>query len=237
MREIDRMTGKLTFCLFSYRFQNGGDRLSKKTTGELKNKSIYDSIAVLPKVGPKRVEALNGLGIETVLDLLTHYPFRYEDLGIKKIEEIEDKEKVVLSGTVISDPVVSHFAPRRNRLSFRISTDNVVVPVTFFNQPYLKNKLQAGQEASVFGKWDGIKKSLNGIRILGSSDQDYESIYHTSKSIKQGTIVRLIKEALNQYAHLIPEYIPDYLKEKYRLVSHKEAIRMIHFPESEEESR
>ncbi|WP_277631336.1 ATP-dependent DNA helicase RecG [Atopococcus tabaci] len=211
--------------------------MEKKTATGLTNKSIYDPVSVLPKVGPKRVEALNGLGIETVLDLLTHYPFRYEDLGVKKIEEIEDKEKVVLSGTVLSDPVINHFAPRKNRLSFRIVSDNVVVPVTFFNQPYLKEKVQAGEETSIFGKWDGIRKSLNGIRIIGYSTQDYESVYHTSKHIKQGTIVRLIKEALKEYADLIPEYVPSYLKKRYQLVSHKEAVRMIHFPETEEESR
>lgn len=202
-----------------------------------KKTTIFSPVGQLPHVGEKRVEALNELGIETIYDLVRHYPFRYEDLGVKSIEEIEDKQKVVLSGKVLSDPVVSHYAPRRNRLSFRIVTENVVIPITFFNQPYLKNKVQAGEQAMVFGRWDGVRKSLNGIRILGSSDQDVASIYHSSKKIKQGTLERLIKSALKRHGDEIPEYIPDVLKEKYRLISHKDAIRMIHFPESAEESK
>ena len=89
------------------------------------NQSIQDPVSVLSGVGEKRVDALNDLGIYTIYDLLTHYPFRYEDLTVRAIDEIEDNEKVVLEGIALSDGVLSHFGRRKNRLTFRINCDHV----------------------------------------------------------------------------------------------------------------
>ena len=47
-------------------------------------KSLTDSVQVLAGVGPKRAQALQELGIQTIEDLITYYPFRYEDLAAKK---------------------------------------------------------------------------------------------------------------------------------------------------------
>lgn len=204
-------------------------------------KSIYDLVSVLPSVGQKRQEALNQLGIFTVLDLLSHFPFRYEDIKEKKLLEIEDQEKVTLKGNVVSEAIITRFGPKKNRLSFRLVIDHAVISITFFNQSYLKSKVVAGEELAVFGKWDAKRKSLTGIKILGtgSSDQnnDFDSIYKANKGIKQKTIFDLVKKAYQGYHELIPENIPNDLKEKYRLVSHKEAIYGMHFPTSQEQSK
>ncbi|MEG0553645.1 MAG: DNA helicase RecG, partial [Carnobacterium sp.] len=135
-------------------------------------KTIYDRVSVLPSVGQKRQEALNQLGIFTILDLLSHFPFRYEDIKEKNLLEIEDQEKVTLKGNVVSEAVVSRFGPKRNRLSFRLVVEHAVISITFFNQPYLKSKIVAGEELAVFGKWDAKRKSLTGIKIFGTGSSD-----------------------------------------------------------------
>ena len=58
-------------------------------------------------VGPKRAETLESLGIHTIYDLLTYYPFRYDDIQEKTLDEIQDQEKVVLKGAVLAEPVVN----------------------------------------------------------------------------------------------------------------------------------
>lgn len=201
------------------------------------SKSISDPVTVLSGVGPKRVDALRDLGIETIYNLLTYYPFRYEDLTVKAIDEIEDKEKVVLKGPLVSDPVLSHFGRGKNRLSFRLNVEHVIVPVTFFNQPYLKQQLAAGEETAIFGKWDAIKMQLSGIKVLSSSLSDEkenrEPVYHTSKHIKQATLIKLIRQAWQDYQELIPEIVPESIRKKYQTVSQRDAIRMMHFPEED----
>ncbi|WP_407370482.1 ATP-dependent DNA helicase RecG [Carnobacterium sp.] len=204
-------------------------------------KSIYDSVSVLPYVGEKRLEALHQLGIHTISDLISHYPIRYEDIQEKDLLEIEDQEKVTLKGNVVSEAVVSRFGPKKNRLSFRLIIEHAVITVTFFNQAYLKSKIVTGEEIAVFGKWDAKRKSLTGMKILGTksgSDQgDFESVYSANKHIKQSTILQLITEAFKLYQEYIPEVIPPELRTKYRLISHHDAVYAMHFPASEEQKK
>ncbi|WP_407391966.1 ATP-dependent DNA helicase RecG [Carnobacterium jeotgali] len=204
-------------------------------------KSIYDSVSVLPYVGEKRLEALHQLGIHTINDLLSHYPIRYEDIQERDLLEIEDQEKVTLKGNVVSEAVVSRFGPKKNRLSFRLIIEHAVISVTFFNQAYLKSKIVTGEEIAVFGKWDAKRKSLTGIKILGtrsdSEKGDFESVYSANKHIKQSTILQLITEAYNLYQDHIPEVVPPELRTKYRLIPHRDAIYAMHFPASEEQKK
>ncbi|MGP6138730.1 MULTISPECIES: ATP-dependent DNA helicase RecG [unclassified Jeotgalibaca] len=202
-------------------------------------KTIYDSVEVLNGVGAKRLESLHSLGIYTIYDLVTHFPFRYEDIQVRSLDEIEDQEKVTLKGTVVTQPVVQHYGYRKSRLSFKIALDNAVVGVTFFNQPYLKDKVILEDEIAIFGKWDAIRQNLGGFKILGSSNnqenQDFESVYHVNKSIKQKTLMNLIQAAIDDYYAFVPEIIPEGLRQKYRLMFHKDAIRAMHFPKTQDE--
>lgn len=194
--------------------------------------SIYDSVSILKGVGPKRKEALSDLGIETIFDLLTFFPFRYEDLTVRDITEIEDKEKVVLQGTAVSSPVVNYYGRKKNRLQFRINVDHVIIPVTFFNQPYLNQYVHMNEEITVFGVWDLKRQSLTGIKILKTdATTNQEAVYRSNKDIKQQTIFKIIKQAWEGYANFIPEILPRQLVDKYQLISFKEAIRQIHFPQ------
>lgn len=199
--------------------------------------SITDSVSKLSGVGEKRVEALADLGIHTILDLLTYYPFRYEDLTVKSIEDIEENEKVVLEGPAISEGVVTHFGRRKNRLTFRMNCDHVIVSVVFFNQPYLQKKIEAGKEIKVFGRWDSVRKQLNGIKLISTNPDgnDREAIYPSSKHIKQGTILKLIKQAWDSYASYIPENLPKEWIDRYSILSLKDTIHFMHFPSNEEE--
>lgn len=197
--------------------------------------SIYDSVNLLKGVGPKRQEALSDLGIETIFDLLTFFPFRYEDLTVRDITEIEDKEKVVLQGTSVSSPVVNYYGRKKSRLQFRINVDHVIIPVTFFNQPYLNQYVHANEEITVFGVWDLKRQALTGIKILkADATTNQEAVYRSNKDIKQQTIFKLIKQAWDDYADFIPEILPKLLVDKYQLISLKEAIRQIHFPQKNE---
>lgn len=202
-------------------------------------KSVTDSVASLKGVGPKRVEVLESLGIRTVEDILTYYPFRYDDIQEKPLEELQDQEKVVLKGIVIAEPAVNYYGFKKSRLTFRIMVEQGVIPVTFFNQPFLKSKINASEEIAIYGKWDGRRKTLTGMKIMGSQgDQDeFSPIYHVNKSIRQTTLVSLIKQTWESHGDLIEENLPQWLCEKYRLMPRKQAAYAMHFPNTIEENR
>ncbi|MGG5357381.1 MULTISPECIES: ATP-dependent DNA helicase RecG [unclassified Enterococcus] len=200
-------------------------------------RDLKDSITVLQGVGEKRAATLNGLGIETIEDLLTYYPFRYEDIQERSLEEIQDQEKVTLKGLVVSPPVMSRFGYKKSRLQFRMMQDHDVFNVSFFNQPYLKDKIIVSEEIAVYGKWDAKRKALSGMKILSSQNDDgFSPIYHVNKSIRQSTLVDLIKKGFAEYGEFIEENLPQSLVEKYRLLDRKTAVRSMHFPKDREEN-
>lgn len=199
--------------------------------------TLQAAVSVLPGVGPKRAQTLAELGILTIEDLLSYYPFRYEDIQEKNLLEINDQEKVTLKGVVVSAPVVSRFGYKKSRLQFRMIQDHAVFMVSFFNQPYLKEKIEVGEELAVYGKWDAKRKSLTGMKILGGKQtKEYAPIYHVTKAIRQSTLVDLIKVAFEKFGDQIQENLPQYLLEKYRLVPRQQAMRAMHFPKDPKES-
>ncbi|MBF8807119.1 MAG: ATP-dependent DNA helicase RecG [Enterococcus lacertideformus] len=200
-------------------------------------RSLSNPVTMLAGVGEKRANSLASLGIHTIEDLLTYYPFRYEDIQERNLNEILDQEKVTLKGLVVSPPVMSRFGYKKNRLQFRMMQDHAVFNVSFFNQPYLKEKVILSEEIAVYGKWDAKRKSLSGMKILGSQTlNDFSPIYHVNKSIRQTTLVDLIKRGFEEYGELIEENLPISLMEKYRLLDRPTAVRSMHFPKNHEEN-
>lgn len=199
--------------------------------------NLQDPVTALSGVGEKRAETLANLGIETIEDLLSYYPFRYEDIQERQIQEINDQEKVTLKGLVVSPAVLNRFGYKKSKLSFRLMQENDVFMVSFFNQPYLKDKVVVGEEIAIYGRWDAKRQTLNGIKILSSSSQNegFSPIYHVNKSIRQTTLIQLIKQAFEQYYGYIEENLPQNLVDKYRLFARNEAMRAMHFPKTMED--
>lgn len=195
------------------------------------------SVAELPGVGPKRLDAIKSLGINSIYDLLFYFPFRYEDMEVKSLDDAVDQEKILLKGVVASEPVVVRFGYKKNRLNVRILVENESVMVTFFNQPWIKDKFETGNEVAVYGKWNENRRSLTGMKVIGSSQQDtIDSVYSVNKNIHQKTLVNLIKLAFDKYQNEIESIIPEYLLEKYQLMDDCSMVKGMHFPNSEEEN-
>lgn len=194
------------------------------------------SLAQLPSVGPKRLEALQSLGINNVYDLLFYFPFRYEDMQAKSLDDAIDQEKILIKGVVASEPVVSRFGYKKTRLNVRLMTDNESIMVTFFNQPWLKDKFETGNEAAVYGKWNANRRSLMGMKVIGIDDNSVDSVYSVNKNIHQKTLVNLIKVAFEKYHDQIETVVPSYLRLKYKLLNDEQIVSGIHFPKSEEQS-
>ncbi|WP_201307238.1 ATP-dependent DNA helicase RecG [Companilactobacillus farciminis] len=194
------------------------------------------SLAQFPSVGPKRLEALQSLGINNVYDLLFYFPFRYEDMQAKSLDNAIDQEKILIKGVVASEPVVSRFGYKKTRLNVRLMTDNESIMVTFFNQPWLKDKFETGNEAAVYGKWNANRRSLMGMKVIGVDDNSVDSVYSVNKNIHQKTLVNLIKVAFEKYHDQIETVVPSYLRLKYKLLDDEQIVSGIHFPKSEEQS-
>lgn len=197
---------------------------------------LQEPVTNIAGVGEKRAQALSDLGIETIEDLLSYYPFRYDDIKERDLAEINDQEKVTIKATVVSPPVINRFGYKKSRLQFRMMQGHDVFSVSFFNQPYLKDKVELSEDIAVYGKWDAKRNSLTGMKILAANQEgDFAPIYHVSKAIRQQTLVDLIKKAFARFKDQIEENLPLSLIEKYRLMGRKEAMYAMHFPNDPKE--
>ncbi|KRN19474.1 ATP-dependent DNA helicase RecG [Lacticaseibacillus camelliae] len=202
--------------------------------------ALTDSVTVLPGVGPKRQEALASLGIETVGDVLFYFPFRYDDLQVKDLAEAADQEKLTIKGVVVAPAVVARFGAHRNRVNVRLQVDHSVVMVTFFNQPWLKDKFEQGSEAAIYGKWDAKRHTMTGMKVLATQTQDAPSlagIYPVNKNIRQSTLVQLVKDAWARDAANIQDVVPSAVRAKFKLMSDREIVHGMHFPDTPLEAK
>ena len=198
--------------------------------------NLHQPLSVLPGIGPKSAEKYKKLGIETVEDLLLYFPFRYEDFKSKNVLDLEDGKKAVVSGLVATPANVQYYGYKRNRLRFTIKQGELVLAVSFFNQPYLADKIELGQTVAVFGKWDKAKGALTGMKLLAQVEDDLQPVYRLSQGVSQSALVKVIKTAFEAgLDQLLEENLPQILMDKYHLLSRRQAVRAMHFPKDLEE--
>ncbi|WP_412988131.1 ATP-dependent DNA helicase RecG [Pediococcus siamensis] len=198
-------------------------------------KTLFAPVSALAGVGLQREKALNELGIYTIEDLLYYFPFRYEDLRPQDMTSLVDQQKVTLEGKIASEPIIARYGRKKNRINFRLLTDQESVMVTFFNQPWLKKQLVMNEKIAVYGKWDARRRSLTGMKLLPFSDAnsgEVEAVYPANQHIRQATIKKLVAQAFEGYASELVTLIPAPLVEKYRLVDRRTMVHDLHFPEN-----
>lgn len=193
--------------------------------------NLQSSIVELKGMGAKSAEKFYKLDIYTIEDLLLYYPFRYEDFKSKSVSELTDGEKAVITGTVVTPANVQYYGYKRNRLSFKIKQGEAVIAISFFNQPYLADKVELGSDIAIFGKWDALKSAVTGMKILAQVEDDMQPVYRVAQGISQNALVKAIKSAFEIGAqNWLPENLPQVLLDKYRLLGRAQATAAMHFP-------
>ena len=188
-------------------------------------------------IGPKSLSLLNKIGINTVEDLVTHYPFRYDVLQRDDLSKIADGEKIVIDGKVESIPVLMRFKAGLNKMNFRLVTSSGVVGVSIFNRAFLKSKLLVGTDVIVIGKLDKKKNVITASDIkleMLSNKVKIEPIYHCTSGITNKNMSTYINMALLMYGREIEDYIPLEYQENYKFVNKRTALNIIHNPSTAE---
>ncbi|MEB7800000.1 ATP-dependent DNA helicase RecG [Staphylococcus xylosus] len=182
-------------------------------------------------LGPKRLAVLNELNIYTVEDLILYLPTRYEDNTVIDLNEAEDQATVTVVGEVYSTPTVAFFGRNKSKLTVHIMVNNIAVKCTFFNQPYLKKKIELHGAVTVKGKWDRRKQEINGNRMFFNQQvtesAQFEPVYRIKEGIKQKPLRDMIRQVLDQVS--IHEWLSPELRKKYKLESLENTIKALHF--------
>jgi ATP-dependent DNA helicase RecG len=181
------------------------------------------------------------LGIETVGDLLYHFPHRYDDYStLKPISRLEYGEETTIIGTIWET------SSRKTRSGGTVVTSVVadasgMIEATWFNQPYLVKQLRAGRRIVLSGKvdeylgrlmlqspvWEPLEKELIHTGRL-------VPIYPLTRGVSARWMRRLVKRVVDHWAPRLQDHLPVAIRERLGLMDLATAIRQIHFPDDQE---
>lgn len=197
-------------------------------------------VSELKGVGPARAKALASVGIETVFDLLTHYPRRYIDRTKEaRIADLHVGEVASVLARVdrISSRRLGGGRGRGGRVMVEasVSDSSGRMKITFFNQAWREQQLAPGTEAVFWGKLEdfrGTKQLTNPVvDLVGDQTGQVVPVYPQSEKARITTqdVRRWVDEALRRSGDLV-DPVPEPLLDRLDLVDRTTAMRMVHVP-------
>lgn len=197
-------------------------------------------VQFLKGVGEARAKTLAKLGIFSVGDLLRNYPRAYEDWNnVTPIRDAEINENVCLKAIIAERPAVVRINGGKMLVKTAIADGTDYMHIVFFNNKYVKDQLIENEEYLFFGKITqdkyGAKTMLSPRFEKSPEKQRIRPVYKATSALSSKTIERLTENALGEIKGNIPEIIPDYVIKRYKLMGFEDALRTVHFPESEKE--
>ncbi|RCL90402.1 ATP-dependent DNA helicase RecG [bacterium] len=199
-------------------------------------------ISSVKGIGPAKNNAFAERGINTISDLVNHYPRKYLDrTNITQISKIKNKMHVNLVGTIEASGMVQG----RKRQFFKaiLKDKSGIVALTWFRGArYMNQSVKKGDYLAITGKVE----FYNGLQIihpeydkLNIEDDPLNSgiitpLYSISAELKNSRIdSRFLRKTISNIFKNIKE-IPDFFGsdflENKKLISLDESLRQIHFP-------
>jgi ATP-dependent DNA helicase RecG len=196
-------------------------------------------------VGPRLAATLGEkLGLHTVEDLLLHFPLRYEDRrNFRPLAQVQPGEAVVVSGTVLG--ATGERSRRGLGLVKATIRDNTgIAELVFFNQPWLERTFirLRGKQVSVYGTAQcgrtGLTFQHPEWEELGAADDALHlhrivPVHPATEGLTPRMLRSIIGHALERFGSLLQDTLPPELVARRGLMPYGEAVRQIHFPESE----
>jgi ATP-dependent DNA helicase RecG len=205
-------------------------------------------------IGPRLAEILATKGIATVGDLLNYLPFRYEDrLNPRGIGELRPGEMATVIGEVRNSGL---FRTRKMPIfQLTVGQGRSKLRCLWFHGAYLQDKFKPGQLIALYGKVEQDQRSgelqivqpqfeMLGDAGSGAEDKAAASlevgrIVPIYESAGQGRVTarwfrRVIRTALDDLTPDLAETIPAAVRSRLALVSPREALWKVHWPEAGE---
>lgn len=204
--------------------------------------NIPQDIQYIKGVGPKRAEKFSRLDIENLRDLLYYFPREYEDRReVKKIKNFCPGSEAVIKGRVI-EKKIQNIRKNLSVLRVTFSDDTGTIDGVWFNQNYLKNKFKNGDYFYLYGSLNNKsykynKKDINNPVYESAEKTEYihlkriTPLYSLTSGLTQKRVRKIIFTALKQYANLLEDILPSFIRKKYNFLKLTEALKGLHFPE------
>ena len=202
---------------------------------------LDSQVTVLQGVGTRQAQRLAKLGVNTIRDMLYLFPRRHDDYSqLKPINRLEYGEEVTVIAQVW-DAGVRQTRGGGSLFKATLSDGSGSIEVTWFNQPYLADKIKAGQQIVISGKvneylgrlcfnspeWETLEDELlHTARLV--------PVYPLTGGISAKWLRRLVKRTVDYWSKRLPDHLPASVRQEADLLDLETAIVQIHFPDDKE---
>lgn len=196
-------------------------------------------LTTIPGIGPKSAKTLKKLDLSTLGDLLWHLPRRYDDYSqLKTISQLFYGDEVTVIGTVEEVNMRTVRSGKMKLIEAVISDGTGSLRVTWFNQPWIADRLKPDRPIVMSGKidqylghltmnspeWELLeRKQLHTNRIV--------PVYPLTAGVSSKWLRRVIHSVVNRLAQRVPDPLPDSVRLSAGLISLNQALQQIHFPD------
>lgn len=196
-------------------------------------------IGKLKGIGKVKETAFEKLGIRTLSDLLCHFPTRYENRGI--ITPLAEGKVGMAQSyilTVATEPKMARLRGHMTIVKFRAFDDSGSVEVSYFNQPYMRDKFHVGEVYRFYGKLTeklgrySITSPIAEAYTEGDALPDLYAVYRLASPLNKKVLRDCVQQALALCKSELADPLPGEIREKYSLASLTYAMENIHNPDT-----
>jgi ATP-dependent DNA helicase RecG len=202
------------------------------------------SIQALDGVGPKLAEAAGEAGIATVGDVLYRVPHSYRDRAdVRDIADLEPGEEATIMAEVTGSQPRPFRRSRVTILTAKVSDESGSVRATWFNQPWLADKLKPGTSLLLVGTRDKRGFRVSGYELVSEATDRPSGIHTTGHVPIHPATERLRPQRIREWAWQACQWAPNAieglpaeLRARRGLAGVGDALKAVHFPESERDT-
>jgi len=216
-------------------------------------------VGVVKGVGPRMEKLLNGVGVQTVEDLVRYAPRQYIDYKERQsLSDVMEGEYVSVIATV--KRVDAHPLRNGKLFAFRMmlvdDAGGKASTQRFFSTKQralmeaMKTRYPTGTEILISGKvkWDSFNHcpAIDGADIQTLSYEDNESaeskdlmkassilpVYPLTQGLNLKSLRRCIQHGLDDFADQLPDVLPRDIRVGATLIPMLDALQNLHFPDT-----
>jgi len=208
--------------------------------------SLTTPIGAIPGVKKDHAEKLARLGVPNVGHLLAHLPHRHEWVRAEAgIADLAADSIASVRGEVTATRMTGY--GRKARFQAVLMDDTGRLDLVFFNQPYLRDKIKPGMRLRVQGKaaryGPGLQMTNPKFETLeidapepgATEDDQLRPVYPVTEGITSDQAEAIVAKVLGTALGHIEDHLPEELRKNRTMPALRDAYRMMHAPDSEDE--
>lgn len=183
-------------------------------------------------IGPKTLQKLQKINIDTPRHLLYHFPRKYIDFRhLVPISQVKEGQNVTIRGRITF--IKNIYTKNHKNLQVATLKDNSgQITLVWFNQPYLLHSLKKGMVNSFAGTISSYRNQLTLITPVSGQYRTGKiiAIYPATAGLSSNWFTKTIQQSLPLLNKDTIDPIPSDIRQKHQLTPLKKALVQIHSP-------